>query len=606
MSERLSIKDKVQQLRANLKLLRTLRLIWTVTRGRVLFTVGMIVLESALFFGSLYIFKLLVNAVAQQPDVPAAARQQEVITYLIIAAAIGVVYMMVRALTGHVAEVQAAKVSTFIDDKIHGCAVSLDLSFFESPAYFDTMKRAMDAGPDRPNAILTNLVDIAKNAMMLLMVGSLLISIHWLLLPLMAVFIIPLLWVRIKSADRMYEWRRNQTHLERKSAYLSSLLTGDTVAKEIRAFGLGSYLRSWHKSIFTDLITQRLRLNRLATTNEMIAGGSVTLGIFACIGFISISAMNGTTSLGDAALFLIAFPQLNNILYSLSGGISVLYANSIYVNNIFELFDLKPSLAEPQTPVPVPTDEKLDLELKDVSFTYPHAKDPALTGVDLHLPAGKIVAVVGLNGAGKTTLIKLLCRLYDPTEGAVTLGGVDVRQFSSAEYRRQLSVVFQDFGRYNVSAADNIRFGDIHRQHSDEDLVTAAEHSGAAAFINKFPQGYNTTMGRVFEEGREVSIGQWQKLAIARAFYSTSRIVILDEATSALDAVSEQRLFQSFRERIGNRAALIISHRLSAVKHADYIYVMGDGQVKQEGTHDELVNTPGEYAKLFLKKPVLK
>lgn len=184
------------------------------------------------------------------------------------------------------------------------------------------------------------------------------------------------------------------------------------------------------------------------------------------------------------------------------------------------------------------------------------------------------------------------------------MGGMDIRQFSSTEYRKHVSAVFQDFGRFNVTAAENIRWGDIDGDRPVTDIEEAARKSGAHDYIRKFPEGYETMMGRIFENGREVSIGQWQKLAIARAFYSNSRFVIFDEATSALDAVSEEELFQSFRQRIGNRAALIISHRLSAVRHADHIYVMGDGRVQQHGTHEELVEMGGTYSKLFLKKPV--
>ncbi|HYE53797.1 MAG TPA: ABC transporter ATP-binding protein [Chitinophagaceae bacterium] len=596
--------SRLHKFRSNLHLARTLRLIWSVTRGGASFTVALIMIESALFLGALYVFRLLVDAMAR-PAISTEEKSALVIKYLLMAGGATVLYVLVRAITAWITELQATKISEHIDDKIHACAVKLDLAFYESPAYFDTMKRARDAGPERPNAILTNLVDITKNGMMLLVMGSVLISISWLLLPLMALFILPTLMVRVSFADKMYKWRREHTPLERKSSYLSTIITSDVHAKEVKAFGLGNYLRTTYRSIRRQIQDEKLRLTKRTTVNEIITTVLATLGLFCCIGFICISTVKGNTTVGDVTLFLVIFPQLFNLLNALSSGISNLYQNNIFVSNLYELLDLKPVLEEPAQPAAIPQKRDVTLAIEGVSFTYPHARDATLSNISLQLPAGKIVAVVGLNGAGKTTLIKLLSRLYDPSAGKITMGGIDIRQFRSEEFKKQVSVVFQDFGRYNLTAADNIRFGDIDGNRPEDDIREAAMQSGAHDFIRKFPKGYDTTMGRVFEEGREVSIGQWQKLAIARAFYSNSRFIILDEATSALDAKAEQELFESFREKIGQRGVLIISHRLSAVKHADHIYVMSDGKITQHGTHEELVSMPGEYAHLFTKKPVI-
>ena len=594
---------KLRKLKSNLHLGRTLRLIWTVTRGRASITVIMILLESALFLASLYMFRLLVNVMAGHDST--GEKSTLIIQYLIGACVATVLYVVAKSITSWITEIQASKISEHIDDKIHACATSLDLSFYESPAYFDTMKRARDAGPERPNAIFTNMVDIAKNCMMLAVIGSVLISIDWLLLPLLALFILPTLLVRISFADRLYKWRMQHTPLERKSAYLSSVLTGDASAKEVKALGLGNYLRKTYSAIRSTLVTQRLRLARRTTINEVITTTLATLCLFTCIAFICIGAVNGTASVGDVTLFLVIFPQMFNVMNALSSGISALYHNNVFVSNLYELFDLRSTLPEPEYPVPVPQHTNAQLAIEGLHFSYPHAKETTLQDINLEIPAGKVVAVVGLNGAGKTTLIKLLARLYDPSAGKITLGGTDIRCFSSADFRKQVSVVFQDFGRYNLSAKDNILFGDIDGVHSEHDIQKAAMQSGADNFISKFPEGYDTIMGRIFEGGREVSIGQWQKLAIARAFYSNARFIILDEATSALDARAEHDLFESFHQHIGEKGVLIISHRLSAVKHADHIYVMSDGRITQHGTHEQLLSIPGEYARLFTKKQVI-
>lgn len=591
---------KLHNLSTNLNLLRILKLIWSASKTWTAVSIAFIVIESALFFSSLYMLKKLIDTVSKY-GISNVQNESEVIKYLALAALSAISYAAIKAISVYVTEKQSGEVAEYIDSKIHESAIGLDLSFYESPEYFDILKRARDMGSDRPNMIVFSIVDIAKNAMSLVVIASMLVAIDWRLFPILALFIIPTLWVRINFADSQNALRIAQTALERKSGYMSTLLTADTHAKEIRSFGLGDYLRKIHTSIRLDLLSGRLKISKRRTYKELITSTIAAVGFFACIAHIAIGSIHGRTSVGDITLFLVAFPQAFNILQGLSTSISTLYQNNIFVKSIFELFDLKSSLPETPNPLPIPDDPLIELEIKNMSFTYPHAKRPTLTDINIKMPAGKIVAVVGMNGAGKSTLIKLMCRLYDPSSGELTLNGIDIRNFESREYRKQICAVFQDFGKYNVSAADNIRFGDIDGQGREEEIEEAAKNSGADLFIDTFPDRYQTIMGRIFEDGHEVSIGQWQKLAIARAFYSQSRFIILDEATSALDANAEKTLFDSFRERIGNRSAIVISHRQSAVKHADYIYMLSNGKIVESGTNEELMALQGHYFKLFNK-----
>lgn len=596
-----SIAQKLKKLKTNLNLKRTLVLVWNAAKGWMMLTILMIVIETILFLTSFYALKVLVDKITQVSHATGGGTDV-ILRYVIIAGGLAVLYVIAKALSAYFTEVQATKVANYIDDKIHHKAISMDLSNYENPDYFDILKRAKDAGTDRPNLVITTIAEVVKNTLNLCAVGSLFITINWMLLPLLVLFVLPTLFVRIYFANKQNIWRIKHTPLERKSSYLSNLITSDISAKEIRSFNLGNYFKNLYYSIKIQVFQEKLKLSYKRTLNEMLTTAIASMGFFTCIGYIAIGTVKGTTSVGDIVLFLMVFPQSFSLLQYISSGISIIYQNSIFINSIFELFDLKSKLNIAEEDLPIPDQHSLDLELHNVSFTYPHSTAPTLRDINIKIPSGKIIAIVGLNGAGKSTLIKLLCRLYDPTDGEIRLGSTNIKRYLLSEFRKQISPVFQDFSKYNVSAADNIRFGDIDKNYNEEEIITAAKKSGAHQFIKDFPDYYQTMMGRLFDDGHEVSIGQWQKLAIARAFYSSARFLILDEATSALDALAEKELFDSLRKLIGQRGALVISHRHSAVKHADYIYVLSGGTIAQHGTDEELLAMEGDYASLFNDK----
>ncbi|GAB3930901.1 ABC transporter ATP-binding protein [Mucilaginibacter myungsuensis] len=590
--------EKIERFRGNLNLRRTLTLVWSVTRGWAILTIILIFAETALFFASVYVLKLLINAVSAS-GFDVAEHQQVVLRYVVLAALCGIAYFVVKSFSAYVTGVQASKVSLHMDDRIHATAAQLDYPYFESPDYFDILKRAKDAGSDKPHLVIVTLIEIAKNAMSLLGVGLVLVTISWYLLPILALFVLPTLLVRIHFANKLNQWRVSHTATERQAAYLSDLITSDVAAKEIRVFSLGQYFKDQYLRIKLELQSKRLKLNLKSTQREVITMAMASLGFFTCVGFIAMEAVNGKTSVGDVTIFLVVFPQSFTIMQNLAAGISIVYQNSLFVNSIFDLFGLQNKADDDGLAVEQNSGRAKGLELKNISFSYPHTDKVVLKDISINVPPGKMVAVVGLNGAGKSTLIKLICRLYDPTSGAIAYGGTDIRSFKASAYRKQIGIVFQDLQHYNVSVADNIRFGDLDKPCDLTELKLAAQKAGADVFIDKLPEGYETIMGRLFDKGQEVSIGQWQKIGIARAFYSSANILVFDEATSAMDTVSEKELLDKFRAALDDRAAVVISHRHSAVKYADHIYVLSGGRVIEQGTDEELLNAGGEYARLF-------
>jgi ATP-binding cassette subfamily B protein len=494
---------------------------------------------------------------------------------------------------------QSHRVTDFMSDLLHSKSIEMDLEYYETPQYLDTLKRAQEEALDRPQLVLQHLVDVAQQSISLSAMIILLLSLHWGVSGVLFVAAIPSVLVRVKFSRRMYDWLHQKTALDRQTDYLSWMLTGDLFAKEIRLFNLGTLFRERFQQLRQELFQGVLAIS----TQRAIAGlGAQVLSsilILATYAFIVIQAFQGTLKISDLFLYYQAFERGQTALKGLLGSLTGLYEDNLFLSNLYEFLNLKAAVAEPDHPVPVPRPMQSGIVFDQVSFQYSTSTRQALNQVTLSVQPGEVIALVGENGSGKTTLIKLLCRLYDPTSGSVTIDGMDLKHFSTLDLRRQISVIFQDYAKYHLTALENIWLGNTELPHTQASILPAARRAGADSVISRLPQGYDTILGKLFEDGEELSIGQWQKVALARAFLRNSQVIVLDEPTSAMDPKSEYEVFQKFRELIKDQAAILISHRLSTVKMADRIYVLRGGKVIEHGTHDDLMERSGLYADLF-------
>jgi ATP-binding cassette subfamily B protein len=444
-------------------------------------------------------------------------------------------------------------------------SIKVDLEYYENAQYHDTLHRAQQEAPAQPRVILEALFQIGRNSLTLIAIVGVLWWLHWAIIFVLMTAAIPEFLIQIRYANQMYTWKRRIATKERHAWYLSSMLVKDSHAKEIRLFGLGEIFHQWFNDIKKNI---RQEAKNIEVRHALFALGGQGLAIIAMLGllmFIAHRTLNGMLTVGDMVMYFGAVQRGAGSLQTLGNSLYRLYSGNLFLVNFYEFLDLQPKVVSPSTPKALPRPLQQGLMLDHVTFSYPDGTRSVIQDLTLSIRPGEHVALVGRNGVGKTTLVKLLCRLYDPLKGRITLDGIDLREFALADLRAEFSVIFQDFAKYQLTASKNIWLGNILQPYDTPLIEAAAAASGAHEFITRLPQGYHTQLGRWFERGEELSVGEWQKMALARAFLRDSQILVMDEPTSAMDAKAEFELFQRFHQLAKDRIAILISHRLATV-----------------------------------------
>ena len=591
------LKQKLAEGRAQLAYIpQAVALVWTAARPWTIAWAVLLVLLGLLPVTTVYLTRTVVDSLVAALDAGGDwASLQPTLLRIALMAGILLLLEILNSLSHWIRTTQAELVQDYVSGLIHHQAVSLDLAYYETPEYYDRLHRARVDAFNRPIALLENCGALVQNTITLIAMAGVLLPFGMWVPAVLLISTLPALIVAFRYTLRQHQWRLHNTATERRARYYDWILTQQESAAELRLFGLGDHFQTAFQSLRYRLRSQILALTRSQAFAELAASTVALIATGAALAWMVWRAVQGHATLGDVALFYQAFSQGQRLMRTLLESAGELYKNILFLENLFEFLALTPQLTEPAQPVAVPSPILDGINLENITFRYPGSQRTALQHFNLALPAGKIVALVGPNGSGKSTLIKLLCRLYDPEAGQITIDGTDIRNVSLEALRRQITVLFQEPVHYHATAAENIAISDDTHTHTRATLESAAHAAGADGPIRRLPEGYDTVLGKWFG-GAELSVGEWQRLALARAFLRQAPLIILDEPTSAMDAWAEADWLERFRHLAVGRIVLIITHRFTTARQADLIYVMEAGQIVESGSHEELLARGGRYA----------
>jgi ATP-binding cassette subfamily B protein len=587
---------KLLNLLDGLRIDRAIGFVWCAAAKWTAASIFLLIAQSVIPLATLYILKLVVD---QLTNSTANIAFEKLIVLIGAASCLTILGNLCNALVGYTSTLQTHLVADYMQGIVQAKSIDIDLAYYENTQYYDKLHRAQREAPVRPLRIIQSLTELARNGLTLLGAFVLLLAFHWGVVVAVLVASLPVLVYRLKQADALYQLHREKTASERLSSYFNQVITTATSAKEVRVFGFGPFMIHQFVELRMKIRASLHRLSAQGYRRQFITESMATLAGYGALAFVAHAAVQKSITLGQMVMYFGAFQLAVGSLRPTLSALAELYENNLFLSTLYEFVAVPTQVPEPTQPRRMPHPWKSGLRVENLSFHYPGTNRLILNDIAMTIRPGEIVALVGRNGSGKTTLTKLLCRLYDPDIGQISIDGIDLRDFRIKDLRREIGVIYQDFGRYHMTARENIMLGRPDVGPDDPSIVQAAQWAGIHDYLIRLPKGYDTVMSRTFADGEELSIGQWQKLALARAFVRDSQLILLDEPTSSLDATAEFEFFEKFREMARGRSALIISHRFSTVRLADCIYVLDEGCLIEQGNHEDLMTLDGLYANLY-------
>jgi ATP-binding cassette subfamily B protein len=574
---------------------RALQLVWSTSpKLTIAFAIGTVI--AGLVPGAIaYVGKQLIDSVLAASK---GGDRAEVTKWVIVELSLVAGMATISRVLGILRSLLRAQLGNRVNVMILEKALELELPHFEDDEMYDRITRARREASSRPLTLETGTFHAIQATLSLASYAALLAAFSPIAVVVLVLAGIPSFLAEAKFAGdafRLFKWRTPET---REQIYLETVLAREDHVKEVKLFGLGRRFLDRYKAIF-DRIYEGDR--KLTWRRGLWGLGLGLLSMAAFYGmylWIALSAVEGVMTIGAMTMYVLVFKQGQSALSQLLGDIGGMYEDNLYLSALYELLDEK--VPARSGALASGSNRGDGLRFEDVSFTYPGATTPAISGITLHVPAGTKLAIVGDNGSGKTTLVKLLARLYEPNGGRILLDGVDLREWDVEILRRRIGVIFQDFVKYQLTVGENVGSGDDRAYDDRARWAEASDKGLAAPFVDELPKAYDTQLGKWFKDGRELSGGQWQKIALSRAFMrKDADILVLDEPTAAMDAEAEVKIFDRFRELTADQIAIVISHRFSTVRMADSIIVLDSGKIIEHGSHTALVALGGRYATLF-------
>jgi len=590
-----------QSIRQSLSVFRysskALALVWTTSHALTV-ALAVLALVGGLLPGAVALVgKLIVDSVVLANQSGLAIDRQTAINYVCLEAV--AIVLLAASQKGLVVCQSLLRVllAQRVNELILEKALTLDLAHFEDSEFYDKMSQARSQASSRPLSLITRTFGLCQSALTLLTFSGLLWRFSGWAVLVLIVAAIPSFIAETRFSEhafRLFRWRSPET---RQQHYLETLLAREDYAKEVQLYQLGAVLLQRYRNIFKLLYEEDRNLTIKKGWWGYLLGLLSTVAFYVAYAWIVIEAIAGVITLGEMTMYLVVFRQGQSTFTSALTSIGGMYEDNLYLANLYEF--LEQPMPQSQGKITQGMIQE-GIRFENVSFSYPGSQQPVLNNISLHLPLGEKLAIVGENGSGKTTLIKLLTNLYTPTSGRILLDGVDLNDWDVDVLRRRIGVIFQNFVQYQFTVGENVGVGDVEHLDDRQEWDIAANKGMAKPFIDVLPQGFDTQLGKWFKGGQELSGGQWQKIALARAFMrSDADILILDEPTAAMDAEAEMNIFNHFRALTQDRMVVLISHRFSTVRMADKIIVMANGQIIEQGSHEQLLEADGRYAHLF-------